>query len=202
MLGIYVSGHPLDQFGDKIAELATHDTENLEGLEKGVEVALCGILTNIQRRRNKEGKLWAAMLLEDLKGAVEAMVFTTQYERLLTALEEDKAVLVRGLVLPEDNAPPKLSIQDITPLEVARVNIPTLISIRVSLASNGNGDKASALQQLFMRKQGDTLVRLRIEKARDFSVILDVPAKVRADREFKAEVERICGPESMEVLGS
>jgi len=202
MLGIYVSGHPLDEFRDKIAELATHDTENLEGLDKGVEVALCGILTGIQRRRNKEGKLWAAMQLEDLKGAVEAMVFTTQYDRLLTSLVEDKAVLVRGLVLPEDNAPPKLSIQEITPLEVARVNLPTLISIRVSLASNGNGDKAGALQQLFTRKQGDTGVRLRIEKPRDFSVILDVPAKVRADKEFKAEVERICGPESMEVLAS
>ena len=59
------------------------------------------------------------MQLEDRKGAVEAMAFTTQYDRLLTSLVEDKAVLVRGLVLPEDNAPPKLSVQDIVPLEVA-----------------------------------------------------------------------------------
>ena len=202
MLGIYVSGHPLDEFNDKIAELATHDTETLEGLDKGVEVALCGILTGIQRRRNKEGKLWASMQLEDRKGALEAMVFTTQYDRLLTSLVEDKAVLVRGLVLPEDNGPPKLSVQDIVPLEVARVNLPTLISIRVSLASNGTNDKAAALEQLFTRKQGPTEVRLRIEKPRDFSVILDMTTKVRADKEFRAEVERICGPESVEVLAT
>ena len=186
----------------EIAELATHDTETLEGLDKGVEVALCGILTGIQRRRNKEAKLWASMQLEDRKGALEAMVFTTQYDRLLTALEEDKAVLVRGLVLPEDNAPPKLSVQEIVPLEVARINLPTLISIRISLASNGNGDKAAALEQLFTRKQGPTEVRLRIEKPRDFSVILDMTTKVRADKEFRAEVERICGPESVEVLAT
>ena len=59
------------------------------------------------------------------------MVFSTQYDRLLTALVEDQAVLVRGLVLPEENGPPKISVQDIVPLEVARVNLPTLISIRV-----------------------------------------------------------------------
>ena len=63
---------------------------------KGAEVALCGILTGIQRRRNKEGKPWASMQLEDLHGRIELLVFTTQYERLLEELVEDQAVLVRG----------------------------------------------------------------------------------------------------------
>ena len=66
--------------------------------------------------------------------------------------------------------------------------------------SNGTADKAQALHELFARKQGATEVRLRIEKARDFSVILDVAPKVRPDKEFWAEVERICGPESVEIL--
>jgi DNA polymerase-3 subunit alpha len=41
-----------------------------------------------------------------------------------------------------------------------------------------------------------------LEKPRDFSVILDVSERVRPDREFRAELERICGPESMEVLAN
>ena len=96
---------PLDEFSGKVAELSTHDTETLEGLERGAEVAICGILTGIQRKRNREGKLWGAMRVEDRKGGVEAMVFSTQYDRLLTSLVEDQAVLVRGLVLPEENGP-------------------------------------------------------------------------------------------------
>jgi DNA polymerase-3 subunit alpha len=200
VLGIYVTGHPLDAHQAKISELATHDTEHLEGLEKGVEVAMCGILTGIQRRRNKEGKLWAAMRLEDRAGSVEAMVFTTQYDRLLSGLVEDRAALVRGLVLPEDSGPPKISVQDIVALDVARVDLPSLISIRVGVGVNGVADKAAALQQLFAKKSGETEVRLRLEKPRDFSVILDVSLKVRPDKEFCSEVERICGPESVEVL--
>ena len=200
VLGIYVTGHPLDEYAAKVSELATHSTETLEGLEKGVEVALCGILTGIQRKRNREGKLWASMQLEDRTGRVESMVFTTQYDRLLAALVEDQAVLVRGLVLPEDNAPPKLSVQEIVPLRVARLDLPTLISIRVAVGANGIPDKAQALNQLFVQKPGETEVRLRLEKSRDFSVILDVTRKVRPDREFWAEVERICGPESVEIL--
>jgi DNA polymerase-3 subunit alpha len=202
VIGIYVTGHPLDAYNDKVAELSTHTTETLEGLERSTEVAMCGILTGIQRKRNRDGKLWAALRLEDRTGSVEAMVFTTQYDRLLTALVEDQAVLVRGTVLPEENAAPKISVQEIVPLEVARLNLPTLISIRIPVGTNGSVDKAEALNQLFSRKQGETEVRLRLEKPRDFSVILDVTPKVRPDKEFWAEVERICGPESVEILAS
>jgi len=200
MLGFYITGHPLDQYMDKVAELATHRTSELEGVAKNTEVALCGILTGIQRKRNKEGKLWAALQVEDLEGAIEAMVFSTQYERLLNALQEDQAVLVRGLVLPEENAPPKVSVQDIVPLEVASVNLPSLISIRVPLNGAPDTGRAAALQSLFERKPGATEVRLRLEKSRDFSIILDLNAKVRPDKEFCAELTRICGKESLEIL--
>ena len=202
VLGFYITGHPLDHYMGKVKELATHTTGQLEGLAKNTEVALCGILTGIQRRRSKEGKLWASMQIEDLEGSSEGMVFSTQYERLLALFEEDKAVLVRGLVLPEENAPPKISVQDIVPLEIARVNHPSLISIRVPVNGAGGSDRATALRRLFDEKPGETEVRLRLEKSRDFSVILDVTAKVRPDKEFCAEVARICGSEAMEVLAN
>jgi DNA polymerase-3 subunit alpha len=201
LLGFYVTGHPLDQHNEKICELATHDTGNLEGLEKGKEVVLCGVLTGIQRRRNKEQKPWASMRLEDRNGSVDAMVFTTQFDRLVQELVEDRAVMVRAQVLPEENAPPKLSVQDIVPLDVARIDLPSIISVKVWLGRNGL-DRASELQQLFARKPGDTQVRLRLEMARDFAVIVDVPQKVRPDREFHREVQRICGGEAIETLAT
>jgi len=200
MIGFYVTGHPLDDYQEKVSELATRDSSNLEGLQKGEEVALCGVLTGIQRRRNREGKPWASLQLEDRGGNIELMVFTTQYERLAPSLVEDQAVLVRGTALPEENAPPKISVQDIVPLANARVNLPALISIRVLLGRNGAVDKVAALQELFARKPGDTSVRFRLDAPRDFSVILDIPAKVRPDREFRQELERLLGAGALEVL--
>jgi DNA polymerase-3 subunit alpha len=202
MLGFYITGHPLDEYDEKSRDLATHLTSGLEGLSKSSEVALCGILTGIQRKRNKDGKLWAAMQIEDREGNLEAMVFSTQYDRLLGTLVEDKAVLIRGLVLPEENAPPKISVQDIVPLENARVSLPSLISIRVPMNGKADDSRAEALQQLFNRKPGATEVRLRLEKPRDFSVILDVAVRVRPDKEFRSELARICGPEALEVLAN
>ena len=198
LLGFWVTGHPLDRYEDKISELATHDTSTLEGLSKGVEVKLCGVFTGISRKRNKEGKPWAAAVLEDRIGAVEALVFATSYERLAAEVLEDQAVLVTGLVLPEDNGPPKLSVQNIVALDNARVDFDSAIAIRVWLGRNGGQDRAQALDEIFRRKPGDTQVRLRLEAVRDFSVLLDVASKVRPDREFRAAVEAICGADCIE----
>jgi DNA polymerase-3 subunit alpha len=202
MLGIYVSGHPLDRFKDKVADLATHSTDRLDDLEKNAPVAICGILTGIVRKTNREGKYWAAMKIDDRRGTADAMVFASKYEELLPVLQEDAPVFVRATALPEEGCPAKLSIQEMVKLEDARIDLPSLISIRIWLRDEASTEKADALNQLFVRKSGATEVRLRIEKPRDFSVIMDVSTKVRPDREFRAEIEKICGPESMEILAS
>jgi DNA polymerase III subunit alpha len=200
MLGFWVTGHPLDRYADKVRELASHDSSNLDGLDKNKEVTLCGVLTGVTRKRNKDGKAWAAMTIEDRSGAIEAMCFANSYERLAPQIVEDEAVLIRGLVLPEDSAAPKISVQDVVPLDNARIDMPSVISIRVWLGKNGGTDKIRAIEQLFQRKPGDSQVRFRLESPRDFSVLLDVPVKVRPDKEFKAELESICGSECMERL--
>ncbi len=176
-ISIFVTGHPLDEYSDKAAELSTHDTETVEGLERGAEVAIGGILTCIQRKRNKDGKPGRPCAWRIARADWKPWRFRRSTTVCWTSLVEDQAVLVRGLVLPEENSPSKISIQDIVPLQLARVNLPTLISIRVGVGVNGTSgassmDKAEELNQLFARKRGETEVRLRLEKPRDFSVIL------------------------------
>jgi len=200
VLGFWVTGHPLDSYMDKVAELASHDSSNLEGLAKNTEVSICGVLTGVARKRNKDGKLWCAMSLEDRAGSVEALLFATNYERLASQVVEDTAVLVRGLVLPDETAGAKVSVQDIVALDNARIDLPGVISIRVWIGRDGGADRAAAIDALFKRKPGPTAVRLRLEAPRDFSLLLDVPAKVRPDKEFRMEIEKICGASCMEKV--
>jgi len=199
-IGFYVTGHPLDEYRWKIGELATHSSDTLEGVERGTEVTLCGLLTGIARRRNKEQKQWAVAQLEDWTGAIEALIFAGRYAVLEKEVEEDRAVLVHGKAMPEEDGSVKLNVQEIVPLEQARVSLPSLIAIRVKVG--GGTARATELKGLFQRKPGATGVRLKLEKTRDFVVFMDVTALVQPDREFRAEVERICGPESIEVLAS
>ena len=124
-------------------------------------------------------------------GSLNSAVVTT------LAAQRYRPVMVYATALPEEGAAMKLSVQDIIPLDKLRLNLASLVSIKVRLSGDS---KAEALSELFHRKPGEAEVRLRLEKPRDFSVILDVTSRVRPDKEFKAEVERICGPESFEEL--
>jgi DNA polymerase-3 subunit alpha len=107
--------------------------------------------------------------------------------------------------MPEEGGPPKLSIQEIIALDDARVDLPSLLAIRIRLSAgtpNGAQAKAEQLQELFARKPGQAQIRLRLEKPKDFALTLDVAARVRPDREFVSEVKRICGEESLEIMAN
>ena len=123
-------------------------------------------------------------------------------------LVEDQAVLVRGLVLPEENA----AAQDFgagyrAARSGARAAAVADFDTRVAAEERRTRQMACATARrrstiCSTRKPGDTQVRLRLESPRDFTVILDVPAKVRPDREFRAEIEKLCGAEAIEVLAN
>jgi len=122
----------------------------------------------------------------------KALVFAGSFERLAPLVVEDQAVVVRGLALPEESGPPKISVQEIVALDNARVICDGDFHPCVA-GRNGSVDKAQALEELFRRKPGETQVRLRLEAPRDFSMLLDVPAKVRPDREFRKRWRRSAG---------
>ncbi len=202
MLGFYVTGHPLEEYGDKLAELADCDSQSIVDKDPGAAVAMCGVLTNIQRKRNREGRPWAAAVLEDMQGSTELLVFANQYEGLTPDLIDDRAVLIRGQVRTDEASPPKISVTEVVALDNARVKLPAQISITVKLG-NGCGpsaEVAAKLRELFERKPGDTDVRLRLLRVKDYLVFLDLADRVKADREFRTEAERICGKGSLEVL--
>jgi len=198
-IGFYVSGHPLDEYEWKVRELTSLDTANLSGLERGAEVALCGIVANVQRRRNKDAKPWATFQLEDRLGSVEVLVFSSRFEALQKEIEPDRAVLVRGKALPEEDGSMRINAQDVIPLEKVRVDFPPLVQIRVRLDDQAD-QRALRLSELVRRKPGSTSVRLRLESPSGFAVSLDIAEKVRPDREFREEIERLCGRHAYEPL--
>ena len=204
MIGFYVTGHPLDDFEDRIADLRTHETDQLGDLPRNFEVKLCGILTGIQKKRSKEGKSYVILGVEDHKGVLEAMIFNGRdnehlIDDLGPCLVDDNACLIVATVMPEEGAVPRLRIKELIPLVNTRVALASLIAIRVKLQENGH-DPVAELHELFERKPGNAQVRLKLESPRDFSAILDVAQKVRPDREFRKTVEEICGADSFEVL--
>ena len=132
-LGFYLTGHPLAEYSDEIAKVATH---TVGGVASGVEgsVTLGGLATQIKRVTIKSGKnagrLMARFVLEDLDGRVAIAVFADQLQRFGHLLHEDAALLVRGTIR-ERGAEPEMNVEEIRSLEGILGDVVTQVQLFV-----------------------------------------------------------------------
>jgi DNA polymerase-3 subunit alpha len=127
MLGLYISGHPLDEYKDVLKErvsITTADfsrdpeSESGENLElDGKKVIIGGIILSVKAKSTKNNKLMAFVELEDLFGTVELIVFPKTYEKFKQFLVQDSTVLISGRISQKEEEDAKIiceSIQTLT----------------------------------------------------------------------------------------
>ncbi len=96
LLGLYVSGHPLDHIEDRLALMRTCTIQQLKDQADGKELSLGGRIDSVRVITANNGKRMAFVRLEDLSGQVEVTLFSDVYEQAKRFLEEDQIVWVRG----------------------------------------------------------------------------------------------------------
>jgi DNA polymerase-3 subunit alpha len=144
VLGIYVSGHPLDAYDQLLKKNATVNTSdfildeetNRVRVEDGNIETLGGMITSRNLKTTRTNSVMAFVTLEDMFGTVEVIVFPRDYEKNRHLIEVDKRVLIRGKVAVEEDRPAKLICQNIVPFD----EIPREIWVKFS-------DKESYLQR-------------------------------------------------------
>ncbi len=195
VLGFYVTGHPLEKYRAQLANLP-YDSSVLDELEPDTPVTLAGILTNLRVKPSKKGDLWAAAVLEDLRGTAELLVFPQTLQQVQDVLKPEAALLIKGRVRKEENARPKVVVSEAKPLAAAGDGRQTLV-IRVNLAEAGD-DLPDRLEQLLMSHPGESLVTLELTRPNDFVARLRPrrPAGVKIEPGLLAELRALCGQEA------
>ena len=122
--GVYMSGHPLDEYREILgrmsfttAEISAED-ENGESVVEldGRFVDMGGILTEVKGKATKRGDYMAFATLEDMSGQIECLVFPRIYEKYQTLLQEDAAVVISGKISVREEEAPKLLAERVTPI--------------------------------------------------------------------------------------
>ena len=116
VLGIYISGHPLEEqeecWRKNITAVTTDFLPDEEtGFPKvvdGAKVIVGGMITDKKIKYTKNNKTMAFLTLEDLLGTLEIVVFPRDYERNAALMQEDAKVFIQGRVSAEDDKASKL----------------------------------------------------------------------------------------------
>lgn len=125
VLGIYISGHPLEEYEEKWRKNISATTADFQPDEEtgrtkvhdGTRVMIGGMITDRTVKVTKTNQMMAFITIEDLFGTVEVVVFPRDYERNKEYLEIDQKVFVRGNVSEEDEKASKLICEKIIPFE-------------------------------------------------------------------------------------
>jgi DNA polymerase III subunit alpha len=204
ILGFFITGHPLDKYREKLEDLRALSTAELGAMKSstGKDESLCtaGIITNLRVLKSKKGDFYAQASLEDLSGSIEMLVFPEAYRKLQEKVKIEVPVLVRGGVRIEEGANPKLTVNDISSLEEAKVPLPRSLRIRI-LLEKASQSTIDELHLLFSQRKGEARVLFDLERESDFMVVMEAEGyNVLPDRMFVSRVEELCGRGAVRVI--
>jgi len=204
ILGFFITGHPMEKYKDKLADLNALSTGDISALKKSTakdeNITTAGLISGLRVAKSRRGELWAQASLEDMSGKVELLVFPEAYRKLAEKMKLEVPVLIRGGVRIEEGANPKVTANDIIPLDEARVPLPKALRIRIPLGSATDGT-VDALHTLFNERRGEAKVLFDVEREGDFMVVMEAEGyNVMPDRNFLGRVEELCGRGSVRVI--
>ena len=123
VLGVYVSGHPLEPYEEEWRKVISATTADFQvdpevgytKIRDGAREIIGGIIVEKTVKHTKTNQMMAFLTVEDLFGTVEVVVFPRDYEKYRQYLEEDNKIFVKGRVSEEDDKASKLICEKILP---------------------------------------------------------------------------------------
>jgi DNA polymerase III subunit alpha len=193
-LGFYLTGNPLAHHEADLGRLTTHTTADLqEGVEGTVVVG--GLLSHIRKTKIKsgpnEGRMMGRFVLDDLDGSVPGVLFANQFQQFGHLLEEEAAVIVKGVVR-DRGSDVELNVEELVALAQAAKR--PLAAVELEVGSELTPSDMLKLRDLLIEHAGEVPVTLCLRlPGRVVRIAPAAQFKVRFDPGLVSSVEGLLG---------
>ena len=218
MTGLYITGHPLGDYSQSLAQMDMNTSQLAEIMEgedhglsrDGMRVRMGGMLTEFRQKATRSGNLMGFVTLEDMTGTIEALVFPKILERVSTELTPDTAVVLSGRLSIREDEEPKLLLDTVEPL-MTNAEIDQAIqdgTLSKKAASPVKRDDVLPGSTLYLRLPSDSAIQVvRPVLGRykgEVPVVLYIEStgiKLRAPKELYVKPTKAMMDELMDMLG-
>ncbi|GAB6118146.1 DNA polymerase III subunit alpha [Thermoanaerobacter brockii subsp. lactiethylicus] len=198
-LGLYISGHPLEEYMEDIPKITNATTLDFKvseeemfqpKLQDNQEVVIAGVIATKKIKFTKNNNIMAFVTIEDLYGTVEVIVFPTVYEKYSSIIKEDNPVVVRGKVSLKEEEEPKILCDEIKPLSQAIVK-----KLYLNLQDS---TKIEIVKQILRKNPGNMPVVLKLNSKKLLAANRDL--WVNGSKELIKELHAVLGEENVKVV--
>ncbi|WP_445453720.1 DNA polymerase III subunit alpha [Flavobacterium sp. 25HG05S-40] len=199
VVGIYISGHPLDDYRFEMKYFCNSKLENLKSLENyiGKTLTFAGIVTNVQYRTAKNGKDWAMFTLEGYDESHEFRIFDEEYLKFRHFLVNNqfvyfKVTVKEGWVNRETGkkSEPRLQFTDVKQLQDVMAQFAKKLSIQMDIADLQQ-NAIQHLNTIFQSYKGENTVAFEIIEQEKIKKITEIVPKVEVDEEVTFDAENL-----------
>jgi DNA polymerase-3 subunit alpha len=195
VVGIYISGHPLDDFKFEMKYFCNSKLENLKNLNNfvGKTLTFAGIVTNVQYKTAKNGKDWAMFTLEGYDESHEFRIFDEEYLKFRHFLVNNQFVYFKvtvkdGWVNRETGkkSDPRIQFMDVKQLQDVLPQFAKKLSIQMDIHELQT-EFIHQLNQLFTTNKGDHTVTFEVMEFEKVLKPIEPLPKVVVDEELIAD---------------
>ena len=202
VLGIYVSGHPLDDYigmwkkriSNTTADFYLDDETGKPAVKDNEKAIIGGIISDKKIKYTKNDQIMAFLTVEDLVGSIEVIVFPKTYEANAARLDADAKVFIEGRVSVEDDRDAKLIAQKVTLFD----EIPRTVWLRFD-NKNSYEEKDPELKRIIADSDGRDEIAIFLKDTKQIKK-LGRSATVKADKVMIERLEELVGKDNVQVV--
>ena len=202
VLGVYVSGHPLQEYeqlwrrniSNTTADFMLDEETNSVHIQDGAKAVIGGIIEEKKIKYTKNDKVMAFLQVEDLVGTIEVIVFPKTYEQYGGKLMEDEKVLLRGRVSAEEDKDAKLICESVQTFD----EIPKKLWIKFPTMEAYQQQEKKLLSAIAASDGRDTVV-IYVENPRAMKQ-LGANQTVHGDEALLKQLEELFGEENVKLM--
>ena len=200
VLGFYCSGHPLSRFKREIDWFTTASLDRARSLRDGARVVVAGIISDRKIHLGKRGQRVGFLTLEDLTGAMEAIVFDDKIRARGDDLVQGNMIMVSGTISIRKEDSPKIRVNDFIDMEASIEKMAGGMELSVDHESFTH-DGLDILTGILDSSPGDVPVSIVVCGAEEGDLEIDVPeVHIKPSRDLISATMNVVGVKDVRLL--
>ncbi len=202
LLGLYISGHPLDEYVELLDQKNMIPLYKLEHYHNQQNVMVAGMIMEVKVITTKKGAPMAFVSLEDKMKQMEVIIFPSVYDQAVAVLKREKLVIIQGKVDKQDDhmkliAAKLWDLEKVAKEKLAKPQLREALFIKVSENLEHSG-KLTLMQQELLKFPGSTPIYLYYESKKETRELQE-KYRVQLDEALVSQLEKIAGPRSVYI---
>jgi DNA polymerase-3 subunit alpha len=201
-LGLYLTGHPINQYADEIKYYTEGRLVDLKPTAKDQMANAVGLVLGVRVMTNKRGRRWAIVTLDDKSARIDARFFPDMYEQFESVLETDKILLIKGQVSFDDfSGGNTITARDVMDIVQAREKNARALALNIDTQSLEQ-NKMSQLQTILQGFTGGSCPVQLVVTHPDVEATLSCSAKwfVTPEDQLLHDLKQCLGEKAVSIL--